>query len=85
MTKRISSVAYAVDEMASDEKTASAIGLRDPLVLLLGVASGRPTRTRLTTDTTRFGTSADGSATPAEARQSGTRRGDLGPARDPER
>ena len=36
MTKRISSVAYAVDEMASEENTASAIDLRDPLVFLLG-------------------------------------------------
>ena len=43
VTNRISSVAYAVDEIASDEKTASAIGLGDPLVLLLGAwrAAGR--------------------------------------------
>ena len=35
VTKRISSVAYAVEEIASDEKTASAISLADALVLLL--------------------------------------------------
>ena len=36
VTNRISSVAYAVDEIASDENTASAITFGDPLVLLLG-------------------------------------------------
>ena len=36
MTNRISCVAYAVDEIASEEKTASAIVFDDALVLLLG-------------------------------------------------
>ncbi len=45
VTNRISSVAYAVEEIASEEKTASATGLREPLVLLLG-RSERATRRR---------------------------------------
>src|SRR5215510_436532 len=47
MTKRISSVAYAVDEMASDEKVASAIDLGSFWCSCSELASGRPTRTRL--------------------------------------
>ena len=48
MTKRISSVAYAVDEIASDENTASAIVFGIRWCSCSVVASGRPTRTRLT-------------------------------------
>ena len=50
-TKRISSVAYAVDEIASDEKTASAIVFGIRWCSCSVVASGRPTRTRLTNAT----------------------------------
>src|SRR5712692_781659 len=50
-TKRISSVAYAVDEIASDEKTASAIVFGIRWCSISVVASGRPTRTRLTNAT----------------------------------
>src|SRR5436190_12285842 len=47
VTNRISSVAYAVDEMASDENTASAITLGMRWCSCSAVANGRPTRTRL--------------------------------------
>ena len=46
-TNRISCVAYAVDEIASDEKTASAIVLLMRWCSCSEVASGRPTSTRL--------------------------------------
>ena len=41
-TRRISSVAYAVDEMASDANTASAVGTCRAVVLLLGRGRQRP-------------------------------------------
>ena len=47
-TKRISSVAYAVDEMASEEKTASAIVFGIRWCSISVVARGRPTKMRLT-------------------------------------
>ena len=50
-TKRISSVAYAVEEMASEEKTASAIVFVIRWCSWSADEIGRPTRTRLTTDT----------------------------------
>src|ERR1700675_2994222 len=79
VTNRISSVAYAVEEMASDEKTASAIVLGIRWCSCSAVASGRPTRTRLTTDTflASYGPVADGSLTgrQPQACQSGTRGG----------
>ena len=78
MTKRISSVAYAVEEIASDEKTASAIVLRDPLVLLLGGGERPPDQDPLDDGhVPRFVRSvADGTLTDRqpEARQSGTPR-----------
>src|SRR3954451_9927354 len=50
-TKRISSVAYAVDEMASEENTASAMVFGMRWCSISVVASGRPTSTRLTNAT----------------------------------
>jgi hypothetical protein len=47
VTKRISSVAYAVDEMASDEKTASPMVFEMRWCSCSTVASGRPTSSRL--------------------------------------
>src|SRR3954467_10105380 len=47
VTKRISSVAYAVEEMASDENTASAMTLGMRWCSCSAVASGRPTTRRL--------------------------------------
>src|SRR5438309_2649862 len=56
MTKRISSVAYAVDEIASDEKTASATSLEIRWCSCSDVASGRPTSTRFSVlNTMRYG------------------------------
>ena len=52
MTNRISSVAYAVDEIASDEKTASAIVLVMRWCSCSDVASGRPTKTRFSVSNT---------------------------------
>src|SRR5262245_17032868 len=49
--KGISSVAYAVEEMASDEKTASATRFVSRWCSCSVVARGRPSSTRLTTDT----------------------------------
>src|SRR6478609_716434 len=73
VTNRISSVAYAVEEIASDEKTASAISLGIRWCSWSADEMGRPTRTRLTTDTILAlpGTVADGSLTvrQPEARQ----------------
>jgi hypothetical protein len=46
-TSRISCVAYAVDEIASDEKTASAIVFVIRWCSCSEVAKGRPTSTRL--------------------------------------
>src|SRR5215207_2202856 len=53
-TKRISSVAYAVDEMASDENTARAMVFGMRWCSISVVASGRPTRTRLTNATSQI-------------------------------
>src|SRR5262245_28747676 len=53
VTKRISSVAYAVDDKASDEKTASAIVFGSRCSSMLVVASGRPTTTRLSSFSNR--------------------------------
>src|SRR6478735_1324376 len=53
VTKRISSVAYAVDEMASDEKTASAMIFGIRWCSCSALDSGRPTRMRLTRATGR--------------------------------
>ena len=50
-TKRISSVAYAVDEIASDENTARAMVFEMRWCSISVVASGRPTSTRLTNAT----------------------------------
>src|SRR4051812_19630365 len=47
VTKRISSVAYAVDDSASDEKTASAIVFGSRCSSMAVVANGRPTKIRL--------------------------------------
>ena len=55
-TSRISSVAYAVDEMASDEKTASATFFESRSCCSSAVAMGRPSIARLkppTSDVTR--------------------------------
>ena len=41
-TRRISSVAYAVDEMASEAKTVSAVGRPRRVVVLLGTGERRP-------------------------------------------
>ena len=48
-TKRISSVAYAVDDSASDENTASAIVFESRCSSIWVVASGRPTNSRFNT------------------------------------
>src|SRR5438445_860867 len=52
-TNRISSVAYAVDEMASDEKVASAIRLGRSWCSWSTVAMGRPTSSRFSITYTR--------------------------------
>src|SRR5438132_9790763 len=52
-TNRISSVAYAVDEMASEENVASAIRLGRSWCSWSTVAIGRPTRSRLSITYTR--------------------------------
>ena len=62
VTKRISSVAYAVDEIASDEKTASAIVLPMRWCSCSALESGRPTRMRLTKATGRDSEFGDGTA-----------------------
>ena len=49
---RISSVAYAVEEIASDANTGKPMRLRSRVCPSSDVASGRPTSTRLTNDTT---------------------------------
>src|SRR3954468_361318 len=49
-TRRISSVAYATDDMLSELKTASAVGLPSRSCSSRDVASGRPRRTRLTAE-----------------------------------
>src|SRR6476620_3960850 len=46
VTKRISSVAYAVDDSASEENTASAMALESRCSSIWVVASGRPTNNR---------------------------------------
>src|SRR5919198_138541 len=46
-TRRISSVAYATDDMLSEEKTASAVGRPSRSCSRRDVASGRPRRSRL--------------------------------------
>src|SRR5262245_46754947 len=46
-TTRICSVAYATDEIASEERTASAVVLLRRSCSILSVASGRPTSSRL--------------------------------------
>jgi hypothetical protein len=46
VTKRISSVAYAVEEMGSDEKVERAMTLGRRWCSCSAVASGRPTRSR---------------------------------------
>ena len=46
-TRRISSVAYATDDMLSELKTASAVGFPSRSCSSLDVARGRPSRTRL--------------------------------------
>src|SRR5436190_24222752 len=51
-TKRISSVAYAVDDSASDENTARAIVFASRWCSIWVVASGRPTKTRFNTEAT---------------------------------
>src|SRR6476620_6893128 len=48
-TNRISSVAYAVDESASEENTASAMVFGSRCSSILVLARGRPTRSRFTT------------------------------------
>src|SRR6476619_6495222 len=53
-TKRISSVAYAVDEMASDENTARAMVFEMRWCSISVVANGRPTSTRLTNATSQI-------------------------------
>src|SRR3954452_18945262 len=53
-TKRISSVAYAVDEIASEENTASAMVFGMRWCSISVVASGRPTRTLLTNATSQI-------------------------------
>jgi hypothetical protein len=65
VTNRISSVAYAVEEMASDENTASAIVLGIRWCSWSAEAMGFPTKTRLTTDTilASYGPVADGHLT----------------------
>src|SRR3954465_922007 len=52
MTKRISSVAYAVDEMASEEKTASATIFEIRWCSCSELASGRPTNSRFSVSNT---------------------------------
>src|SRR3954467_12608410 len=52
MTKRISSVAYAVDEIASDEKTASATTFEIRWCSCSELASGRPTNSRFSVSNT---------------------------------
>jgi hypothetical protein len=54
MTKRISSVAYAVDEIASEEKTGNAIVLERRWCSCSVVARGRPTNSRLRESSTCF-------------------------------
>ena len=44
--RRISSVAYATEDMLSEEKTASAVGLPSRSCSSRAVASGRPKRSR---------------------------------------
>jgi hypothetical protein len=46
-TRRICSVAYATDEMASEERTASAVFLFSLSFSSLSLASGRPNRSCL--------------------------------------
>jgi hypothetical protein len=54
-TWRISSVAYAVDEIASDAKTARAMIFGSSVWCSSADASGRPTTSRLRTDATEPG------------------------------
>ena len=53
VTKRISSVAYAVDEMASEENTANAMTFGIRWCSCSDVASGRPTKIRFSVSNTR--------------------------------
>src|SRR5215510_12047132 len=53
-TNRISSVAYAVDDSASDENTASAIVFGRRCSSIWVVASGRPTKIRFSTPSTQL-------------------------------
>ena len=46
-TRRISSVAYATEDMLSEEKTAMAVGLPNRSCASRAVANGRPKRSRL--------------------------------------
>src|SRR3954471_18428043 len=69
ITKRISSVAYAVDEMASDEKTASATIFEMRWCSCSEVASGRPTSSRFSALNTMDDVSAAGRWRPARAGQ----------------
>src|SRR5437588_6324126 len=52
VTNRISSVAYAVDEMASDENVARAIDLGRSWCSCSSVGMGRPTRSRFVNEYT---------------------------------
>jgi hypothetical protein len=52
VTKRISSVAYAVEEIASDENTARAMTLGMRWCSCSDVASGRPTKMRFSVSNT---------------------------------
>src|SRR3954465_1559897 len=52
ITKRISSVAYAVDEIASEEKTASATTFEMRWCSCSELASGRPTNSRFSVSNT---------------------------------
>ena len=70
MTNRISSVAYAVDEIASDEKTASATVFVMRWCSCSDVASGRPTSSRFSvSNTMRYDSAAAvGSTAPPAGR-----------------
>src|SRR4051812_10016439 len=57
-TRRISSVAYAVDEIASDANTARAVGLPRRCPSSSVEASGRPTTSRFSAE---YGPATDGS------------------------
>src|SRR5262245_9025477 len=52
VTKRISSVAYAVEDSASEENTGSAIVLDNRWCSICVVANGRPTKNRLMSSAT---------------------------------